>query len=125
MGIVFGARHFGAKGAVVATLGMFLLPSILVLVLGVAYATFGNQPAVIDALRGMGAVAAGLIIATGVKLLTALRSNVMGLIPCGVFVVMSLIAVIVFNVRVAHALVLFGLLACVFAYLKLTAGKVR
>ena len=123
MGIVFGARHFGAMGALTATLGMFFFPSVLVLTLGVAYTTVGDQEMVINALRGMGAVAAGLIIATGVKLLTALRTNVLGPRVCGAFVVAGFVAVVVFQVRVSYALVLLGLVACTLAYLKLTSSK--
>jgi len=50
----------------------------VVLVLTVAYAHYAQHPVVAGVLRGMGAVAAGLIFATGVKLLPALRRNVLG-----------------------------------------------
>lgn len=125
MGIIFGSRHFGVLGAVVATVGMFLLPSLLVLVLAIGYATYGSEPRVIDALRGMGAVAAGMIIATGVKLLTALRTNVMGHKVCATFVVISFIAVVLLQVRVIHLLLVLGLVACSFAYWRITSKKVH
>jgi chromate transporter len=61
MSIIFGSRHFGFWGAVVSVLGIFLVPSVIVLTLAMLYSKFGNQPQVVDALRGMGAVAAGLL----------------------------------------------------------------
>lgn len=125
MGIIFGSRHFGALGALAATTGMFLIPSLLVLLLAIGYATYGSEPKVIDALRAMGAVAAGMIIATGIKLLTALRTNVMGRTACTVLVVVSFIAVVILQVRVIHLLLILGLIACSFAYWRLTSKKAR
>ena len=45
------------------------------------------------ALRGMGAAATGLVIATALKLAPTLRTNPMRLWPCASFVVVSLLAV--------------------------------
>lgn len=116
MGIIIGARHFGGVGAIVSVVGMFLVPTGMVLLLAIAYAQFGTEPRVIDALRGMGAVAAGMIMATGIKLLTALHSNIMGKVVCGVLVVASFVAVAVLHVRVIHVLLVLGLLSCLYAY---------
>jgi len=116
MSIIIGSRHFGARGALVSVLGMFLVPTGLVLVLAVLYARYNHQPQVVDALRAMGAVAAGLIIATGMKLLTALRTNVMGLTACGVLVVSSFVLVAIFHWRVVYVLLLLGVLACSYAF---------
>ena len=115
MSIIIGARHFGAKGAIASVAGMFLFPTCVVLLLAIAYAQFGNQAEVVSALRGMGAVAAGLILATGLKLLTALKTNVMGKHVCAAFVVISFLAVVLFNVRVVWVLSLLGLVACLYA----------
>jgi chromate transporter len=41
----------------------------------------------------MGAVAAGLVIATALKLAPTLKKNPMGLWPCAAFVVLTLLAV--------------------------------
>jgi chromate transporter len=116
MSIIIGSRHFGARGALVSVLGMFLVPSAVVLVLAVLYARYNHQPQVVDALRAMGAVAAGLIIATGFRLLTALRSNVMGPKVCGLLVVSSFALVAILHWRVVYVLLLFGVLACSYAF---------
>ena len=116
MGIIVGSRHFGGIGAIVAVVGMFLVPTGMVLLLAIAYAQFGSEPRVIDALRGMGAVAAGMIVATGIKLLTALHSNIMGKVICGLLVVASFVAVVVLHIRVIHVLLVLGSMSCIYAY---------
>jgi chromate transporter len=78
LGLILGDRFFGWRGAVVALLGLLTVPMCLVLVLALLYSRFQSDPAVAGALRGMGAVAAGGIIATGLKLIPALRHHVLG-----------------------------------------------
>jgi chromate transporter len=78
LSLMFGDRAFGWRGGLAALAGMLLAPWCVVLVLTVAYAHYAQHPIVAGALRGMGAVAAGLIFSTGLKLLPALRRNVLG-----------------------------------------------
>ena len=78
LSLMFGDRAFGWRGALAALGGMLLAPWGVVLLLTVAYAHYAQHPVVAGVLRGMGAVAAGLIFSTGVKLLPALRRNVLG-----------------------------------------------
>jgi len=78
LGLMLGDRFFGLKGALAAVAGMLALPLIIVLVLTAAYAEFSRLAAVSGALRGMGAVAAGLILATAIKLMATLASNRLG-----------------------------------------------
>jgi chromate transporter len=82
LSLLFGDRHFGWRGAVVAVAGMLALPLLIVLVLAALYAQFGAVPQVAGALRGMGAVASGLIFATAFRLAPMLKRNPMGLWPC-------------------------------------------
>jgi len=82
LALMFGDRTFGTRGALAALAGMLLAPLVVVLALTVLYVQFDQYPAVTGALRGMGAVASGLILSTGLKLLVTLRRNVMGL-PIG------------------------------------------
>jgi chromate transporter len=78
LSLMFGDRAFGWRGGLAALGGMLLAPWGVVLLLTVAYAHYAQHPVVAGVLRGMGAVAAGLIFSTGVKLLPALRRNVLG-----------------------------------------------
>lgn len=76
--LMIGDRFFGWRGAFVALAGMLMVPTVIVLSLAALYGHFADRPAVAGALRGMGAVAAGLILATAVKLAGALRRSVLG-----------------------------------------------
>ena len=78
MSLIIGGRYFGLKGAMVALAGMLAAPLLIVLTLALIYAQFASRPEVAGALRGMGAVAAGLIGATALKLTKALKTNVLG-----------------------------------------------
>ena len=79
LALMFGDRFFGIRGAMAALSGMLLAPLVIVLALTALYAQFAQLPMVSGALRGMGAVAAGLVISTALKLLGTLRRNAMGL----------------------------------------------
>ncbi len=78
LALMFGDRHFGLRGALVALAGLLAVPAIIVLALAALYAGFAHVPRVAGALRGMGAVAAGLVIATALKLWPTLRANALG-----------------------------------------------
>ena len=82
LALMFGDRCFGLRGAFAALAGMLLAPMLIVLALTALYGHYADNPVVTGALRGMGAVAAGLIISTGLKLLTTLKRNAMGLPIC-------------------------------------------
>ena len=85
LGLILGDRFFGWRGAVVALLGLITVPMCVVLTLAVFYTHYQDQAAVAGALRGMAAVAAGLILATGLKLVPALRHHPLGIPLCAVF----------------------------------------
>jgi chromate transporter len=93
LSITLGARYFGWRGALVAVAGMLTCPLLVVLALALVYAQFANSVQVAGALRGMGAVAAGLIVATGLKLMVALRGNALGLPLCIAIGVLSFVAI--------------------------------
>lgn len=78
LALMIGDRFFGWRGAAAALGGMLGAPLLIVLLLAALYGQFMHLPAVAGALRGMGAVAAGLVIATALKLAGALRGNVLG-----------------------------------------------
>ena len=82
LALMFGDRCFGLRGAFAALAGMLLAPMIIVLALTALYGHYAANPMVTGALRGMGAVAAGLILSTGFKLLGTLKRNAMGLPLC-------------------------------------------
>jgi chromate transporter len=119
LSIMIGSRYFGLRGAVAAVLGMLTAPMLVVLLIALLYARFADHAGVAGALRGMGAVAAGLIIAVGLKLFPALRNNALGLGTCIVFGLLCFVTIAVLRWPLAYVLLGLGSLACVAAYRKL------
>ena len=119
LSLMIGSRYFGIKGAMAALAGMLAAPLVVVLLLALAYAQFSGHPGVQGALRGMGAVAAGLIAATGLKLFGALQKNVLGLPLCMVLGVVCFIAIALLRWPLAYVLLSLGGLACAVAYRRL------
>jgi chromate transporter len=78
LSLMVGDRHFGLRGAFAALAGMLVVPLVIVLVLTALYAHFASHAMVSGALRGMGAVAAGLVISTALKLAATLKRNALG-----------------------------------------------
>ena len=78
LALMVGDRYFGLRGALAALAGMLLLPMVLVLLLAALYSGLADVPAVAGAVRGMGAVAAGLVLAMALKLLPTLARNPLG-----------------------------------------------
>lgn len=120
MCIMIGGRYFGLRGALSALAGMLLVPLVIVLLLALAYAQYANHPGVVGALRGMAAVAAGLIVATGLKLFPALRKNPLGLGTCIAFGALCFVAVALLRWPLAYVLLGLGSVACAMTYRKLT-----
>lgn len=78
LSLMVGDRFFGWRGAFAALGGMMAVPLLIVVALAALYSHWAHLPAVAGALRGMGAVAAGLVIATAIKLGWALRASPLG-----------------------------------------------
>jgi chromate transporter len=95
LGLIYGDRCFGWRGALAACAGMLLLPLLLVLAATAAALRFGDVPAVGGALRGMGVVAAGLVLATAIRLAPGLRANPLGRAGAAVFVAATVLMVAV------------------------------
>jgi chromate transporter len=93
LALMVGDRYFGWRGAVAALAGMLLAPLAIVLALAALYAEFAALPAVAGALRGMGAVAAGLVLAMAMKLAPALAGNPLGRVPSAAIALAAALAV--------------------------------
>jgi chromate transporter len=89
--VVVGARYQGAPGALAAFAGLISLPFAVVLLLAALYSRFGHLPGVDAVLRGVGAAAAGLVMATGLKMAASLPRTV----PTVVFLVAAFAAIAV------------------------------
>lgn len=123
LSLMIGDRYFGFAGALAALAGMLAFPLVIVLALAIVFGGIADTAAAQGALRGMGAVAAGLITATGIKLISALNRNVMGLAVCWVFAVLSFIAIGLLRLPLVWVLLCVGGSACVWAYRQLAPAK--
>ncbi len=119
MCIMVGARYFGWRGALVSLAGLLIFPTMIILTLAIAYGHFGNQAQVFDALRGMGAVAAGMIGATGLKLLSALKTNPLGVRVCAALAILSFVGIAILEWRLLYVLIVLGGIGYVLVFLKL------
>jgi len=117
--IMLGTRYFGWRGAATALAGMLVTPMILVLLLALVYSHFAHYPQVVGAIRGMGAIAAALIIGSGLRLFESLKINPLGLRLCMAFGAACFVIVGILRWPVVYALAGLGPLACVLAYRKL------
>lgn len=68
LSVVFGRRIRGVAGAVVALIGLIGLPFLIVTLIGVLYARFGEIVTLQRMLAGVAAAAAGLVFGTGAKM---------------------------------------------------------
>lgn len=119
LSLMIGDRHFGLRGAMYALAGMLTFPLLVVLALAVLFAGVSDTAWAQGALRGMGAVAAGLITATGLKLTSALKNNPMGLPVCWAFFALTFAAIAFLRVPLVWVLLTIGLAACLWTYRQL------
>ena len=119
LSLLVGDRFFGWRGAFAALGGMMAAPLLIVLALAALYSHWAGTPAVDGALRGMGAVAAGLVIATAIKLAWALRASPLGRPVCAALGVMTFCAVIVWHVPLVWVVAGLGPLGMAIAWWRL------
>ncbi len=116
LALMFGDRFFGLRGAFAAVAGMLAVPLVIVMALTAAYAEFSRLAVVSGALRGMGAVAAGLIIATAIKLMATLGSNRLGPALAAIFAVLTFVAIVWLQWPLVWVIVGLGTIAVAIAY---------
>jgi chromate transporter len=68
LSVMLGYRYHGVRGAAAAMGGLVLTPAVLLLLIVMLYDQFSALPLVQNLLKGMAAVAAGLVLSTAVKL---------------------------------------------------------
>ena len=93
MALMLGDGFFGWRGAAASMAGLLLLPLLIVLMLAALYGHLASIPVVAGALRGMGAVAAGLVVSTALKLGPTLKKNALGPWPGLGFALLTLLLV--------------------------------
>jgi chromate transporter len=119
LSLMIGHRYFGLRGAMAALAGMLTVPLLVVLLLALVYAQFAGHSGVAGALRGMGAVAAGLIAATGLKLMSALKNHPLGLPLCIALALLCFTGIALLRLPLVYVLIGLGVIACGLTYRKL------
>lgn len=120
LAVVIGMRYFGFRGAAAAVAGLLTVPLLLMVALALAYAQFAGNPQVANALRVMGAVAAGLIAGTGLKLVPALRQHPIGFGLCAALGFATFGAVALLRLPLLGVLLGLGGISCLLTWRKLS-----
>jgi chromate transporter len=115
LSMMIGGRCFGLPGALAALAGMLTAPMVVVLLLAALYGSVADNAMAQNALRGMGAVAAGLVTATGIKLIGALEKNAMGMGLCIALAVLTFISIALLRWPLLWVLLGIGGCACLWA----------
>lgn len=119
LALMIGGRYFGLPGAMAALAGMLVVPLILVLLLALLHAHYANHPGIAGALRGMAAVSAGLIAATGFKLSGTLKTNPLPMRWSIALCVLGFIFIALLHWPLIYVLLGLGGLGCILTYRKL------
>jgi chromate transporter len=119
LGLIVGNRYFGLKGGLAAVLGLVLFPMLLVITLIFFYSSISQNPQVIGALKGMAAIAAGLIAGTSLTLAKTFKTHPLKRPICWLIVAVSFVAVVYFKVSLIYALLIFGSSSMYLTYRKL------
>jgi chromate transporter len=117
MGVVFGQRHHGALGSIAAVSGLMLWPTLIVIGLGSLYTHYGDSELLHNALAGMGAAAAGLILSMVAKMATPLFERGAG-VPLA-FAMLAFVCVAVFPFPLVLVLLVVGPLSVGAAWWKI------
>jgi chromate transporter len=92
LAVCVGARFHGVLGAAAALTGLMIMPLIIVMCLATLYAEFSTLPA----------AAAGLVLATGIKMALPLRRNTRAL----VFIALTIVAVALLKIPLVWVILL-------------------
>ena len=119
LALMIGDRYYGLRGGLAALAGILTFPLFVVLVIAALFASVADLPMAQGALKGMGAVSAGLIAAVGLRLISALKSNVMSAGVCIAIAAMTFIAIGVLRMPLVWVLLGLGSVATWWAYRQL------
>jgi chromate transporter len=119
--LIIGDRYFGWRGAFAALAGMMTLPLAIVLALTATYVEYAQVAAVAGALRGMAAVAAGLIIGTALRLAGSLRGTPIGGVAAVALALASFVAIALLRWPMVWVLLALGAVGTAWAWRRIAA----
>lgn len=104
LAVMIGDKFFGLRGAAAGILGILSLPLMIVSAAVLLFQSFAEQPQVQGALRGMAAVAAGMVLGSALKLTTTAPRSPLGLPFWGAVCACAFCANAVFHVPLVWTL---------------------
>jgi len=119
LALMIGNRYFGLRGGLVALAGMLTVPLLVVLVLAVLHSHYAHHPGVAGALRGMAAVSAGMIAATGLKLASALGKHPLPMWLTAAIALLCVVFVVLLHLPLAYTLLILGSIGVTLTHRKL------
>ncbi|WP_459615332.1 chromate transporter [Bordetella sp. 2513F-2] len=79
LSVAVGMRFRGVRGAVAAVMGLIAAPTVIVILLGMVYDRFQDDPHLQHMFAGLAAAAAGLLVSMAVKIARPLRGQRLGI----------------------------------------------
>jgi chromate transporter len=79
LSVAIGLQFRGLRGALAALIGLIAAPTLVVVLLGMVYDRFQNEPHIQHMFAGLAAAAAGLLCSMAVKVAWPLRTHPVGL----------------------------------------------
>jgi chromate transporter len=119
LAVTLGDRYFGWRGALTALAGMLSMPLVVVIGLAVSLEHVADTAQGQGALRGLGAVAAGLIAATGLKLMPTLRGSPAGHRQALGIVLVTFVLIGLVRLPLVWVLLVVGAPACLWTWVSL------
>jgi chromate transporter len=119
LSVMFGARCFGWMGAFVAVAGIFSFPAILLICVAVFFEHLRDYPAVASALQGMGAVSAGLIAGTSLKMASSLRTHPLSFFIAIIFTLITFVLLAVVKFPLIPVMLVMGISSCMLTYFRI------
>lgn len=84
MSVAVGMRFRGVRGGIAGLLGLIAVPSMVVVLLGMLYERYQDDPLVAHLFAGLAAAAAGLLVAMAIKIVRQLRGSLPMLIVAAI-----------------------------------------
>jgi chromate transporter len=107
--VILGDRYNGILGSVSAVAGLLLMPLVILVGIAALYERFAGNVDVRNAVAGAAAATAGLVLGTGLKMISNLRPDILAAASCAaIFVLVGL-----FQTSLALSLVALAAIALV------------
>jgi len=123
LSVMFGARFFGPMGSFAAVAGIFSMPAVLLILVAIFFEQYREYPAVAGALHGMGAVSAGLIAGTSLKLAGSLKHHPLTFYGAIAFTIVTFVLLAVFKFPLIPVLLVMGTSSVFLTYLRIKDRK--